>query len=229
MSWNIAKRVAKKKADKALNIFKKTPERVDKDVPLRLRIGSGVSINATTFLLAGEDLYVENPGKDNVVTAIGMIDFNDHKIYRAYLENQKGDESCLQVVYDPKEDSIEQVSIFSTVEEMYPQDDDEWKEWLGEEGHIGITPFFTPDDVEFDRVWSEGPEKVSPESFEEVIYTDPYGEEGVKINHQTMLYAREVENDFVEELLVSAEEEEDGAHVRIACGLVISYEAVEVV
>ena len=229
MSWNIAKRVAKKKANKALDFFKKKKERVDKDVPLRLRIGAAVSINPTAFLLAGEDLYAENPGKDNVITAIGIIDYNDFKIYRAYMVKDE-EECCLQVIYDPSNDSIEQVTIFSTVDEIYPQDNEEWDEWLDEkEGHIGMEVFNTPDDVEFDRVWAEGPEKVHAETFTETIYTDPYGEEGIQVDHQAMLYSRTVENDFIEELFLSAEEEDEGAHVRIACGLVIDYEAVEVV
>lgn len=230
MSWDIAKRVAKKKANAAMSFFKKKPERIDKDVPLRLRIGAGVSIDKTAFILAGEDVFSQNPGKDNVVTAIGMIDFNEFKIYRAYLENLEGDHSCVQVIYNPEEDSIEQVSILSTMDEVYPQDNEEWDEWLDEkEGHIGMTPFYPDEDVQFDRVWGEGSEKIQPETFTEIIYSDAYGEEGLKIEHQAMLYAREVENGFVEELVISAEEDDEGAFVRLACGLVVSYEALQVI
>lgn len=233
MSWNMMKRIAQKKTKSALSVFQKEKERIDTDVPLNIRIGCGVNFDETNFVLAGDNSYVDSPGKSNTVVAISKSDILGFKVFRAYLTCDE-EESVLQMIIDPETGDVAEATLYRTLDEIFPSNEDEWEEWIGEEGHIGSQAFFTPDDIGFDRLWNEGgPDHVEPETFTETIYADKYGENTIVVEHQAMLYARSVDigegEDLIEELIVSAEENEECAQVRIAAGLAMDVSEIEVI
>ncbi len=226
MSWNMLKRIAKKKTKSAISVFEKEKVRIDLDLPLNIRIGSGINFEETNFLLVGEESYVGFPGAGNTVVAIGKGTMLGMEFIRVYLDNQ-GEESVLQLIVD--EDEPKQAMLFRVVDEVFPE---EWDEWLGDEGHIGAVHFYTPDEIELRRCWSDQDAPVDPECFTETIYTDKFGEDSIVVEHQAMMYSRSIalgdDTTIDEELFVSAEESDDGAQVRIAAGLPLELHEIEV-
>jgi hypothetical protein len=150
------------------------------------------------------------------ISAIGEFHCLGLTFYRFYVKDLENNEWILQVA-DDKEDT--EVVLYQTLDEVYP---DDWDFWLNEEnGLIGYKDFHTPDQVDYFRVLrNPGPDYVNPIEFRESIRGS---DDSFFIDYAMMLYIREItltgDEVLNEYLLVSREEDEEGAMVRIMAGV----------
>jgi Protein of unknown function (DUF2491) len=214
-------KILEKKSKRAIghikDVFSSKPAKEpQKDYPLGLHLNAILRFDPTDFILAGNDLKIEFPTGDIAVSAIGEFRCLGISFYRFYVKDLKDDEWVLQVA-GSKEDL--DVILYQTIDEVYP---DDWDFWLNDEtGLIGYKDFNTPDQVEYSRVLrNPGPDYANPIEFQESVRS---GEDSLYIDHAMMLYGREISitgdqvlNEF---LLVSKEEDEEGAMVRIMAGV----------
>ncbi len=217
----VAKILAKKSRQAVGRIkyaFSAAPEKDSKEYPLGLHLNAILRFDPTDFILAGQELKIELPSGDMAVMAIGEFRAGI-QYYRFYLKDLSNREWVLQVA-DGK-DGTEAV-VYQTLDEVYP---DDWDFWLNKEtGLIGYKDFHTPDQSEYYRVFKNpGPDYANPIEFREQIRSDV---EPLFVNHAMMLYSREVvtsgDEKLTEYLLVSREEDQEGALVRIMAGVPIT-------
>jgi len=207
-------------------------KRIDENLPYKLN--NFLQIDQIDFALNKGGLKTKYPGKDVRIKAIGFLKIADINVIRYYLENLENNiESFVQSI-KLKDGSYEN-TLFTNFDEVYPDeeiDEEEgissWDCWLNkEEGMIGSLLFYVNDDDDEDdayvRIWTNSEEeKVDPISVTELIYTDPFNHIAIKINHQMMLYGKEI-NDITENLLLSAIETDDKeAFVSIDTGIQVS-------
>jgi len=239
-TWNLLKRIGLKKVDELKDSFQTDRmERMDKDLPLGLRINALVDISEVDFILGGNDLKVAYPGETLTVSSFGVILVGESKVQRFYLSSAKGI-NVLQIVTDNNQ-AIEECKLFIPYDEVFPED---WDFWLSkEDGYIGYSVFQTKDGTAYERVWQdEGAERVVQEDDQgnkltrippvplyETIYLDPHGQRRETVRHESMLYARHVNDNVDEYLLVSAVEEKEGASVQIMAGLELQPASIKVI
>ncbi len=219
----VVARILEKKSRQAVNrikeVFTCEPDKgPKKQYPLGLHLNAILRFDPTDFILAGQELKIELPAGDISVMAVGEFRAGT-QFYRFYLKDLKDREWVLQVA-DDKDDR--EVIIYQTVDEVYP---DDWDFWLNKEtGLIGYKDFHTPDQLEYFRVLrNPGPDYANPVEFREEIRSDV---EPLFISHAMMLYSREIaipgDEKLREYLLVSKEEDQEGALVRIMAGVPIT-------
>jgi hypothetical protein len=217
-------KILEKKSKRAIghikDVFSSKPDKwPQKDYPLGLHLNAILRFDPTDFILAGENLKIEFPTGDIAVLAIGEFRCLGIQFFRFYVKDLKDNEWILQVA-DDKEDS--EVVLYQTIDEVFP---DDWGFWLNDEtGLIGYKDFHTPDEVDYFRVLrNPGPDYVNPVEFRESIRS---GEDSFFIDYAMMLYSREVtmtgDQMLNEYLLVSREEDEEGAMVRIMAGVPVT-------
>jgi len=212
-------KILEKKSKRAIghikDVFSSKPDR-EPDYPLGLHMNAVLRFDPTDFILAGDDLKVEFPTGDIAVSAIGEFRCLGLSFYRFYVKDLNDNEWTLQVAGAGKDMEI---VLYQTLDEVYP---DDWDFWLNEEtGLIGYQDFNTPDQVEYLRLLrNPGPAYVNPVEFRESIRG---GGESLYIDHAMMLYSRDIQaagdHALNEYLLVSREEDEEGAMVRIMAGV----------
>ena len=225
-NWGLLKRIWQKKAKEFSAAWGESgKERIDKNLPLGLRVRGMVEVPIVDFVLGGDDLKVRHPGTRNTIVAYGSSSLGGATVHRFYLETAD-DIYALQVVADNKNE-IEECKLFMPLDEVYPETPEDWDFWLSpEDGSIGLDAFQTKDGILFDRVWAGGGQtgsgevdRVAPVEYTETVYHDPSGNDWESITYLSMLYGRHVNERVDEYLLVSAVEEEDGAAVQIMAGL----------
>jgi hypothetical protein len=227
-NWGLLKRIWQKKAREFSASYGETErERIDKDLPLGLRIRGLVEVPIVDFVLGGEDLKIKHPGTRNPVVAYGSFDLGGSTVNRFYLESPE-EIYALQIVANRSKE-IEECKLFMPFDEVYPNNPRDWDFWLSpDDGYIGLDAFQTKDEILYDRVWAgEGPvgsgevDRVAPFEFAETVYHDPYGEDWESVKYFSMLYGRHINEQVDEYLLLSAVEEEEGASIQIMVGVEI--------
>lgn len=222
-------------------------ERIDKSLPLGLRIGSRVRISEVPFMLAGDEIYLSYPGEESLVGAYSESDMAGLKTFRFYLKDRADleQESVLLVLMDDNSKDVAEIYLFREQAEIplfynsldeVPADGDEVNAvnfWIGEQGGIiGMPLFNTPDDIVYGRLWeSELDARIPALEVEEKIHLDPYGDAVMHVEHLgTMLYARSVEGlseEIDEYIMPTVEKDDDGFRVRIWVGMPLAISDIE--
>jgi Protein of unknown function (DUF2491) len=139
-NWNLLKRILEKR-NTALEEERKRANlpRVDKDLPLGLRINGFVEIPKIDFIMGESDgLKIKHPGDTCNVLSYGQIFIASSQVHRFYLGGDKDTVFTLQLVTD-KRNNIEECKLFMPWDEIYP---DDWGFWLDEQsGYIGYSAF----------------------------------------------------------------------------------------
>ncbi|MBI5251096.1 MAG: DUF2491 family protein [Desulfomonile tiedjei] len=239
-AWNLLKRIGLRKIDEVKDSYQKgRQERVDRDLPLGIRIGGIVEIPEVDFILGGDNLKIKHPGSSNVVSSYGSYPVGDSRVHRFYLDAQDLI-YILQIVTD-RQKAVEECKLFMPYDEVYP---DDWDFWLGErDGYIGYEIFQTQDGVQYFRVWGsdeasvvveedeQGNQitRIQPFEFIETIHLTPYGDQNETVKYDSMLYGRHVNENVDEYLIVSAVNEKDGASVQIMVGIELQPASIKVI
>jgi hypothetical protein len=227
MIAKILKKKAQSTAKKVHGFFE--PHKEEKKYPLGFRLDATVRFDPTPFILAGGKLKMEAPEGDFFVAAISEFSIAGVACRRFYIKNLEDREYVLQMAgAKGKED----LTLYQTMDEIFPGSEDEWDTWLNPEtGLIGYIDFNTPDgDVYARALRNGGPQCVSPVSYEERIEAKDVS---MTIDHQEMYYEREIEIEgagepVYEYLCVAREEDDEGAQVRIMAGTDIDAHSLSV-
>jgi hypothetical protein len=223
----------KRKMERLKGFFKEEPNRFDLNLPLRFALGRGVTIDPTPFILAGNDILVDQPKGEGKVVAIGQIDIDlggEFKIYRFYLQYLDSKDSIIQLVQDKTSKVIVEIMYLQTMDEVTPGDIDDWDVWLNKEtGLLGYKDFTTQNGVEYTRSLPEhGGDKVNPIEMEEFLSIDPYGPNDMIVNHEVVYYGRTVNSETSEFCIVSKEDDNGGDYIRILSGIPLEQSFISV-
>ena len=178
--------------------------RIDDNLPLRLKIGSLVSIERTPFDLAKQaGLLVDKPERQQIA-AFGKISYQGLTIYRFYFEDGM---HMLQIALDGAGKMADDPFLYKLLPEIRPQSKEEWSQWLADPdnpndtGLIGFNKFDLLDRsvspavilASYARMWpndSGVPPQVPLETFDEKLWREPYEDHYTRIRHSVMLYGR---------------------------------------
>lgn len=197
--------------------------RLDRDLPLGLRIGARVSLTSTPFLLAGEELTMKDPGNDFTVGAYGVVHIKDMTVHRFYLtpaDCERAQDLFLQITCE-QGGKIGDILLMEEFDCIRPQTPAEWDEWLDREtGMVGQLYFRTP--VEYTRSWNtDNKARMEPVRMRERIHPNPEGDNAVEIVQEVMQYGRVFPDarggEGTEFLLLS--HDPDQAQIRILIGI----------
>lgn len=236
------KKMAAKKAEELKDAFSRAGqrERIDKNLPLNLRISALVEISEVDFLLGSDDIKIRHPEGRGAVAAYGVSQVFRSTVHKFYLDFQDDQDYLLQIVVGENQE-IEECKLFWSADTVYP---DDWDFWLNENnGYIGYSVFDTPDKTRYYRVWENpGAEKVveegedsaritrvPPVDFSETLNFDSNGEKTEIVKHSAMLYGRHANDKVDEYLLVSVDEYADTAFVHLLIGLELNPTSLEVI
>jgi hypothetical protein len=235
-TWTLFREIAKKKLSWG-NAVEEKP-RIDRDLPLGIRIGSMVNILSVDSILAGDQLRIKMPTADLMVVAYGKFFISPFNGYRFYLSADTGELFTLQVVLNANGE-IDDCKLFSLHDEITTND---WGFWLNErDGYIGYSMFDLKDGTRYFRAWENESEEVvvsqnetdtithiPPVEFSETVYGDPFGNETRRVKHMAMLYGRDVTDAVQEYMVASVAEDSDGASIQILLGLPLGPASVKV-
>lgn len=225
MTGRLLKKIFQKKKD---SLFKKEVPRNDVDLPLGLRHGALVRIDPSLAILTRDQSQVKLPSEELYVQGHSKMDIAGVDGFRFYLQQKDkpaSETDKTSIIQYFSSGSTSDLIYFQLLDEIYPSDDEEWEEWLGDDGHIGSQFFtITEDDgqeFEYTRCWDDSDRWVRPEIVVEDLYPAPYNDDKVIIEHQMMLYNRPLPEDLTEYLLLSASQTEDEASVSLLHGIKI--------
>lgn len=231
----IRKKLERRREEKELAAREIHPE-YPKHLPPHLRINAVVDISNAAFILYGDHIHFEYPGKTHMVKRISTFKLFDLDVIRAYVANiETNEESIIQFNGSMKEDEFEiyDILVFVRADTIYPQTAMEWDEWMNDrDGILGYkTLQFNQEggDIEFERDWeSEGADWVRPLEIREIVFTDPYEAPAYYIR-QAMLYAREIEDseeyEYALAEVVKAREED---RIEMSFGIIVEIANVEI-
>lgn len=242
-AWGLFKKIGQKKYGQLKDAYQTgTAERIDKDLPLGLRINALVEISQVDFILGGSDLKIQHPGTSNTVLSYGTVVVGDANVHRFYIDGPD-QPYMLQIVLDSHK-VVEESKLFMPYDTVHPQRSEDWAFWLDEkDGYIGLSSFQTKDGTEYFRVWQDdGAEQVveedesgnritriPPVQLEETVYLDPYGKEKETVRYDSMLYGRHVNDKVDEYILLSAIDEQDGASIQLMVGIEVAPASIKVI
>ena len=110
-AWGLFKRIGQKKYDQLKDSYQTgATVRIDKDLPLGVRINGMVEIPEVDFILGGSDLKIKHPGTSNSVLSYGTFPVGDSIVNRFYLDAPE-QPYVLQVVVDAKK-MVEECKLF---------------------------------------------------------------------------------------------------------------------
>ncbi|MCK8783796.1 YjfK family protein [Roseomonas sp. NAR14] len=138
--------------------------------PRLFRVGQTVTLDPTPFLLLGGATHVPAPAApstsvERVSTLSSPLGDGRFALTRLYLPGG----ALLQLHLDAG-GQPDECRYFAPLDEVTPQDNDEWGFWLDErEGAIGWPDFQTKDGKVYQRVWSPGPARVPPLVLDETL------------------------------------------------------------
>ena len=219
-------------------------KRIDRDLPLGMRLGGMIQIPEVDFILYGDKLKMKPPATDLAVIGIGTFAIGKFAGYRFYLKTEGAEDFfMLQIMKTPGSPTIDDCKFFSLWDEIYP---DGWDFWLGEDdGYIGYSAFDLQDSTRYFRVWEnpqaqktvqdDGKEHIThipPVDFQETTNFDPWGNDTHYSNNESMLYGRELEgvtDGMTEFLLVSCVSEGDDASVQLYVGVPVAPSTIKIV
>ena len=232
-TWALLKDIAKKKLSRDTD---KDRERVDNDLPLGIRIGGMLNITSADFILAEGQLHIESPKGDLYVVSYGQFRLGEFKGHRFYL-SEDDDLFMLQIITDDDNGiGVDDITLYKLYDELFT---DDWSFWLDDsDGYIGLSEFdLPPAPTTFYRVWDNEVEQVElndglthipPVNFKETIYLDAYGDGIEHVQHACMLYGRDVDENVKEYVIVSADEDKEGASIPITVGVPLIEQDIKV-
>ena len=189
MSYHIIRAVAKKKTSEAVGFFRKKKQRVDENLPLRVKLGGLIELDEPVLLSYHGLMQFEFPRFPASVETIGKIDLGDDVFaYRCYLEKT---EAFLQIVTE--NDEIAECRLYVLDREIYPGSDADWDLWIDPETGIVGSPEVLhgePEELPYTREWVDGEHQADPVHIRERFLKDPYGEDSVVEEQQAMSYFR---------------------------------------
>ncbi|MBF0465745.1 MAG: DUF2491 family protein [Nitrospirae bacterium] len=235
----IFRHIYEKNKQKPAGFLRKKPRRIDVNLPLGIRINGMVRFDESKFVINSDVLKAQSPGGGIHTVAAGeKFMIGSLKIYRFYLEeNETKQQSVLQIPVS--NDEMEGMVLFRIIEEIYPQDEEEWDFWLNEEtGCIGNKDFRIREedgsDTLYYRIWGDDERYVKPIFFRSVISTDSYGLTGMKTENIGMIYGREITETLQEYLFIVYEKllDDDGhteeAKIILMAGIDIGLAEIDV-
>jgi hypothetical protein len=242
-AWGLFKRIGEKKYGQLKDAYQTgTAERIDKDLPLGLRINAMVEISQVDFILGGSDLKIKHPGTSNTVLSYGTLDVGDSRVHRFYIDGPD-QPYMLQIVQDSNK-IVDDCKLFMPYDTVHPARSEDWAFWLDEgDGYIGLSSFQTKDGSDYMRVWQDDAAehvveedesgnqitRIPPLQLEETIYLDPYGKEKEVVRYESMLYGRHVNEKVDEFILLSSVDEQDGASIQLMVGIEVGPASIKVI
>ncbi|BBG30126.1 DUF2491 family protein [Zymobacter palmae] len=183
----------------------RTDEASDTVTPFQLKSGATVVIDSVLPLLLRDHSPIE-PFTQESVWSVGIIDLGQSTyLHRFYFDDE---DYWLQVLSHGQRDAQgEDLILFVYEESLSVTSETELKRLAGPQSDIGL-PEYEYDGCTFYRQWGseEGQTELVP--LAEQVRSP---EEHYKINHLSMLYARDIDlTDRREFLLFSVEEDADG-------------------
>jgi hypothetical protein len=235
-TWDLFREIARKKLSYGEDTADKP--RIDRDLPMGLRIGSMVNIVSADAIIAGDQLKLKVPPQDMMVMAYGSFHVGPYKGHRFYMSADSGELYTLQVVTDDK-GKVDECKLFSLHDE-FPETN--WDFWLSEtDGYIGLSMFDLKDGTRYLRVWENPTDELTlerngtdeithipPVTYVETVYADPFGNEKREISYDSMMYGRDVTTDIQEYMMVSAAQESNSATVQIIIGIPMEPTSIKV-
>lgn len=162
--------------------------------PFSIQIGSNYVLKNNNNIIY-KSLFTKQ--KEYDVTAIGMFELiNRVKVYRFYSGEGNSvapGTSFLQLMVNKKTNEVEELRMFSLVEEVMPTRSLDWKIWVGEEGsNIGKFNIAVEErDFVRTEAWAQGNADWTPAfSFTEKVYESNENKVSATIKHEAMLYGR---------------------------------------
>lgn len=235
-TWALFREMARKKLTFGGGTVEKP--RIDRDLPLGLRIGSMVNITSADAIIAGDELKIKIPPQDMMVVAYGKFSVGDFYGHRFYMAADSGELYTLQIVTNQK-GVIDDCKLYSLHDE-FPESN--WDFWLSDQdGNIGLSVFDLKDGTRYFRAWENPGDEIivqenatdkithiPPVKLVETVYADPFGDEKRRIEYDSMLYGRDVTSDIQEYMMASVASEPGSATVQIIIGLPMEPASIKV-
>lgn len=189
--------------------------------PSLFRVGMTLTVDPTPFILAGGAIKVSPPeaGDSGLISveAVGVLTAGATTLHRLYLPGGRG----FFQVHLGTDGRPDECRYFTTIDEVAPENQEEWAFWLDPvEGMIGWPEFQTKDGKLYARQWAPGAARVTPRELSETR-TDTAGERARRLH--AMLYAAPTgaaapapETEYI---LVAAVEEAGQAWVEVHAGI----------
>lgn len=191
-----------------LKYFRKKESKPTVSKPSIMGLAVGISFDVDTlgFKLIMDKLTIADMSKTQIITAAGKASMAGNTIYRFYTD----DEAWLQVVCEggDSEDHIIDVKLFHYYDTQSIDNQTVWDDLLNSK--IG-NPTYMLDAHQFRRVWSSVGDYAMPVHLSETTFDD--SDESDTTDQFMMLFEREVDDEHMEFLFLSAEEAEgDNGH-----------------
>ena len=173
-------------------------------LPLGLRVGGWVSIDALPLRMLGEATLLKLPDEHQLIEARGCIDLGQGVfLHRFYL----GDELFLQINVTEtggSGSSIDGIKFFGFFETKTPASREALESWLRAPSVLGQEQI-EYSGKRFTRVWGEPGAWAAPVVFDELVYKN-LPQPDFDLTHYAMLFERQLPNDRIEYLLISVED-----------------------
>lgn len=189
----------------ALSKFSKNanqPPPPPSSLPLGLRVGGAVSIDALPFRVLGSELLFQLPPGNQVIESRGYIDLGQGaNLHRFYLS----DDAYIQV--STQAGTIDEIKLFQFVETKHPNTRAALEAWLKQGSELGRSEVQLKG-KSFQRVWGDAALAYSPPVvFDEHVFKNSAAAADYDLTHYAMLYEREIPgSERLEYLLISVED-----------------------
>jgi len=171
-------------------------------LPLGLRLGGAVTIDALPFRVLGSELLFELPEGNQVIESRGYIDLGQGAdLHRFYLS----DDAFIQV--STQAGTVDEIKLFQFVETKHPNTRAALEAWLKEDSELGRSEVQLKG-KSFQRVWGDASLAYSPPVvFDEQVFKTNAAKPDYDLTHYAMLYEREIPgSERLEYLLMSVED-----------------------
>jgi hypothetical protein len=192
---------------------------LDKDLPLGLCIDCKIEIHPSL----PQGMNMKPLGRTHLVQAFSRAVVSGKTSFKVLLHSEEGEEiSYLWIQEDAKGLAVR---WFVTLDEVFPENDEEWDFWFADkDGSIGLPEFQTKDGISYQRLWQPGSAwRIEPVSYTETMFPDRYdSSKRFDVAHDCMLYGRNVGNDASardELIMLSGVKEPEGNHIAIDIGI----------
>ena len=198
------------------------PRGLSGSVASRFRVGMTFPVDPAPFLLAAGATKVKPPEAGGMISidALGLVADGAVSLHRLYLPGRK----AFFLLHLGPDGRPDECRYFSLLDQVTPNNPDEWGFWLAPaDGMIGWPQFQTKDGKTYDRIWVPGEGRVAPRQQVETLQ-DLGGITQRKL--QAMLYGAHTDAappaPQVEYVLVCAVEQGDEAWIEVHAGIDIN-------
>lgn len=184
-------------------------------LPLDLRPGALINLDLGESLsFQGLDLSFPLPEGESVAEGVSCMEVFGLKIVRAY--SRRDDQLYMFQLNCQPDLTVNDLTLFMLLEQIYPASSEEWETWLGQGGLIGGLDLNAPNGKSYRRDWGDG-DYADPVEANELVFSDP-AEAPRSVAHKMMLYSREL-GESSEYALLTADEESKQVLVRAWVGV----------